>query len=277
VAQPYRTPGLQYNERTYLAFGQHHLSRSIIKADLPTEEALVEAHSRLAALESALRSKEEEYAAIRADLHEFQMDYLRTVGPLHAELEELQTEYRKLWGGQGEGGCHRGTDGDDTAAGAGCGIATHARAAASDCHDLRSLYLEAVRRMHPDLGDTDGDRERRHHLMIEANVCYERGDGVGLQSLLEEWDAVTADAAASDRRAQLIRAQRKIAYLEARLRQMERELEQTRRSDLARLHKRAVLAERFRRDIIGDIARELEEQIAELRGRLQARRAAGSV
>jgi hypothetical protein len=55
--------------------------------------------------------------------------------------------------------------------------------------ELKSLYHEAAKRVHPDRSASDSDRSVREGLMIEANLAYEAGDEEALRRILAETEA----------------------------------------------------------------------------------------
>jgi len=65
--------------------------------------------------------------------------------------------------------------------------------------ELKSLYHEAARRVHPDKAVTEAERGERERLMVEVNLAYEAGDEEALRRILAETDAepepVSTDAA----------------------------------------------------------------------------------
>jgi uncharacterized protein YhaN len=88
---------------------------------------------------------------------------------------------------------------------------------ASETHDftpspeLRSLYREVAKRVHPDFCRDAADLERRTRFMAEANRAYEAGDVDALQRILNEYqdsaDAVDGEGVG----AELIRIIRQIS------------------------------------------------------------------
>jgi len=42
--------------------------------------------------------------------------------------------------------------------------------------NLKKLYREVAKRVHPDLATEESERQRRHELMAEANRAYAEGD-----------------------------------------------------------------------------------------------------
>ena len=84
--------------------------------------------------------------------------------------------------------------------------------------DLKKLYRDVAKSLHPDLATDDDDRARRQRFMAEANQAYEEGNETRLREILREWesspDAIKGDGVA----AELIRVIRKIAQVQERLR-----------------------------------------------------------
>lgn len=54
-------------------------------------------------------------------------------------------------------------------------------------HELRDLYLEVVKQIHPDRALNEVDGVLRERLMKEANVAFKQTDATRLRSLLEEY------------------------------------------------------------------------------------------
>ncbi|MGQ9555648.1 MAG: exonuclease domain-containing protein [Anaerolineae bacterium] len=53
--------------------------------------------------------------------------------------------------------------------------------------ELKALYREVAKLVHPDLATDQVERERRTRVMAEANAAYERGDVETLRRILREW------------------------------------------------------------------------------------------
>ncbi len=69
--------------------------------------------------------------------------------------------------------------------------------------ELKRLYREAAKRIHPDLSTDVGDLERRTRFMAEANRAYQAGDADALQRILDEYhegaDAVEGEGIGAER------------------------------------------------------------------------------
>jgi chromosome segregation ATPase len=104
--------------------------------------------------------------------------------------------------------------------------------------------------------------------MAEANRAYEEGDEERLRVILQEWEsspeAVKGEGAGAD----LVRVIRKIAQAEERLRAIEIEVSQLKESDLYKLKTKVEEAEKEKRDLLAEMAKQLDKQIADARERL---------
>ncbi len=83
--------------------------------------------------------------------------------------------------------------------------------------ELRSLFREVAKRIHPDFCRDADDLERRTRFMAEANRAYEAGDAEALQRILDEYqdgaDAVKGEGIG----AELIRIIRQISQAKERV------------------------------------------------------------
>ncbi|MGW3371592.1 J domain-containing protein [Streptomyces hydrogenans] len=55
--------------------------------------------------------------------------------------------------------------------------------------EVRRLYRELARKVHPDLAREDDERQRREEFLTRVNAAYARGDETALRELADEWEA----------------------------------------------------------------------------------------
>ncbi|MGW0766001.1 hypothetical protein [Streptomyces sp. NPDC002676] len=55
--------------------------------------------------------------------------------------------------------------------------------------EARKLYRELARKVHPDLAQEEGERQRREEFLTRVNAAYARGSEAELRELAEEWAA----------------------------------------------------------------------------------------
>src|SRR3954453_9380298 len=143
-------------------------------------------------LRDRLAAIEEEQATLEAELAAFNADYLREVVTVLAELHEVEAKIAALVAG-------RSGSAEDRAA------ASSARARARETTaavkaippapgplptgDLKKLFREAAKRMHPDLAP---DEETRHHaeaFMKRLNQAFGARDEEAIVNLVRQWEA----------------------------------------------------------------------------------------
>jgi hypothetical protein len=142
--------------------------------------------------------------------------------------------------------------------------------------EMKRLYREVAKRIHPDLTSDRKDRAKRQQLMAEANQAYERGDEARLNKIFTEYewspDAVQGEGPG----AELIRVIRRISQARGRLGEIEAELQELLRSDLYQLKVRVDDAQSHGRDVLKEMISKVEDQIAQAKRRLEQPAALGS-
>jgi hypothetical protein len=125
--------------------------------------------------------------------------------------------------------------------------------------DLKTLFRDAAKRMHPDLmQDADG-RTHAEAFMKRLNSAYRGGDADAIRNLVRQWETSPfASASSAPTDADRLR----VAVAEA-----QRRLEETRATELARLMERSFAAATEGRDLLAEL--KLEAEAALVRGRAQ--------
>jgi len=241
------------------------MSRQIARHLKPEEEEVLRKREELAAIRATLAERELELIDLRSQLAAFEGRYLRQVGTLYAELDEWKARISEL----------RAQRDPSSAANAWAREAREqARQAYEDAHgkasetreftpspELRSLFREVAKLIHPDFCRDAGDLERRTRFMAEANRAYEAGDAEALQRILREYqdgaDAVRGEGIG----AELIRIIRQISQAKERLAAIELELASLRQSEIALLKQEAEEREQEGRDLLAELAAAVREQI----------------
>lgn len=249
------------------------MSAEIVHNRTPEERELEKKQAELAALEADLVQRELDLATLRAELADFERRYLRTVGILYAELDEIEAQIAEAEA--------RGRPSDSKAQ----EQAARARAQAQESSEttrliaepkpkasenLKKLFREVAKRIHPDLASNDADRARRQALMAEVNLAYENGDETKLRSILADWETSPDTVEGEGVGAELIRVIRKIAQIQKRLADIELESQQLYQSDLYQLKAKADDAEKKGRDLLKEMASQVENQIDAARKRVRA-------
>ena len=254
------------------------MASNLTRKQTPEERELAAKQAELAALETQLVQRELDEATLRVELHAFEQRYVRLVGIKFAEIDDLEAliaEALNRRNPSDETTRQRAEDARAKASESAAAAGAIELAPAVDfkpSDDLRRLYREIAKRIHPDLATDDAERAKRNRLMTEVNRAYENGDERRLRAILDEWetspDAVTGDGVG----AELVRTLRKIHQVQARLAAIEIEIAALSGSELALLKTRAETEQMNGRDVLVQMAEQLDEQIVRLRHKRDALR-----
>lgn len=216
----------------------------------------------------------------RAEVARFEREMEARLGPLQARLEALQEELRQArhraalrgqWGERAE----RGEVPVDVQA----QFERTWRPRPSppppppkkpepkDERSLKDLYRELARRYHPDLTTDPEEKRWRSARMAEINQAYREGNLEALRRLAEA-PARPAPSPPPTREARLAALQAEIRRLDDLIAHLEAELGRLTRSHIVELMLEASLARRAGRDLLGEMAADLEAQIAEVQAEL---------
>ncbi|KGF71631.1 molecular chaperone DnaJ [Neosynechococcus sphagnicola sy1] len=212
----------------------------------PEEQELSKKLAELNAFEAELAQRELDLTTMQVELRSFENEYLRMVGFRYTELDRIEeqiAEYQLY-------------------------LETAKDFAPSE--GLKKLYREIAKRIHPDLATDPEERTRRQQLMIEANQAYEAGDEARLQTILQEWEQSPESIGGEGVVAELIRVIRKIFQVQDRLKAIETEIETLHQSELYLLRRKVQQAQERGRNLLADMAVQLEEQITDAKDRLEA-------
>jgi len=249
------------------------MSVEITLQQTPDDVALIEKREQLAAVRSKLAERESELAQIRAQLRAFEGRYLRQVGILYAELDDIEARIaeREVDLYDSDSARHRAEEARQRAQ------ETHDAAFAS-AHEaeefepppsLKTLFREVAKRIHPDFARDDAEQKHFTLLMARANQAYSRGDTETLQRLLDDHHEISASIAGEGATAELLRITRQIQHAERDIAALDAEQHTLLASEIAQLHLDAESAAREHRDLLTELATGLREQIADAKHRLE--------
>ena len=136
--------------------------------------------------------------------------------------------------------------------------------------ELKTLYREVAKRVHPDLATDEADHRKREQLMAEANAAYQRGDAETLRRILEEYECSPESVQGAGVAADLVRVIRQIRQVRGRLSQIEIEIATLIDSDIAKLRAKAEAANPEGRDLLTEMAEKVRKRIAVARRKFEA-------
>ena len=250
------------------------MSAQITRRLKPEEEELRRKRDELAAIRATLAERELELVDFRSQLAAFEGRYLRQVGTLYAELDDWKARISEL---------RARLDPSPTANTRAEETREQARQTYEEAHgtasesrdftpspELRRLYREVAKRIHPDFATDPADHERRTRFMAEANRAYAAGDAEALRRILDEFQDGAEAVEGEGIGAELIRTIRQISLARERVAAIERELAALLESEIALLKKQAEEREQEGRDLLAELATAVREKIEVARKEYEA-------
>jgi hypothetical protein len=239
-----------------------------LRITTPEAQELESKRAELAELEAVIAEREWQLTNLRAELQAFERKYLAEVGVRYAELDELKATLAQSLAErypddarQQEAARHAKTRAEETRATAGTET-PGAHKIFQATPELKRLYREVARRIHPDLTSDAADRAKRQLLMAEANRAYETGDEAALSRVFAAYECAPETVRGDGAGADLIRTIRRISQIKNRLGDIEREAHQLLRSDLYKLGVRFEEESKRGRDLFTEMIERVAEKIA---------------
>ena len=241
------------------------MNSEIVRHLSPEEKELARKRQELAILQAELTDRELVLANLRAELAAFEGHYLRKIGVLYAELDDWKAKIAEL-AAEADG-----SEGAKSAAAEARGQAEESYAAAhgeaakaadfSPSPELKKLFREVVKQIHPDNASDEADRVVRNRLMAEANLAYRRGGEDALRRILEEYksspESVKGDGVGAD----LVRVLRQIDRIVKRLAQIEAEAAELASSEIALLMAKVETATAGGRNLLAEMEQDVLRRI----------------
>ncbi len=194
----------------------------------PEAEHLAEQERLLEDLTDQLTAKEAEVAEAGSAFARFRAEYLRRFAPLYAELDQLEAEIaRRIAQEEATLAAHTkaaqaAAQADESQQALGEGPARAAEAGdetrpTPPAPELKALYRDAAKKIHPDLATDEAEKERRTTLMAALNAAYAAGDADAIQRIVDSESSRPEAIVGDDIGANLMRVIRKIAQVHGRL------------------------------------------------------------
>ncbi len=250
---------------------------SLTQVVSPEQEELQEKRQLLAELRQTLADEELVLSTLKGELSLFERRYHHVVGVKYTELDEVKARILEL-------AAQFYPRSDDFRASA---RAARERARQSSqetadfqpeeedkedfkpSEDLKKLFREAAKKIHPDLAADPEEQARRHELMARLNQAYDRQDEEMIRTVLLDWEAERPAQKQETLGLQLVRTLRQIQQVRTRLDRIQRELEAMRDSSLYHLMQKIRSAADPERDLLEEMADGIEEKIITLKSRVR--------
>jgi hypothetical protein len=258
---------------------------AIIKTTSTEQEELENKCRELARLELQLAEQELLLLTVRSELDLFSAEYRRLIGARYAELDDIEAQIAELLAS---------VTPSDAAAQENKVRARHkAQQTAREMgaedpnlrqeppetqkkfsvgQDIKKLFRDVAKRLHPDLAGSSDELVIRNRLMAEANEAYRNGDSEALQRILETWENSPEAVIGNSLDAELERVLRKIQQILNRLIAIEGELQELRSSKMYCLKEEADAKEKVGESLFAEMCAALDERIAYRREHLNTLR-----
>lgn len=241
----------------------------------PEERELARKRKEQERLEAELAECELRLATLRGELRALEARYLNLVGAPYAELDELRAQIAERLAAE-----EPDNERLQRAAREARLRANESRAAVpteqpqeqklfSPSPELKKMYREAAKRIHPDLTADPADRARRQELMAKVNRAYQLGDEPAIAKVLELYESSPEAVQGEGPGAELVRVIRKLSLMNNRLGEIETELQTFLNSDLYLLKLQADDAQEQNRDLLAEMAEKVRQRIADSKARME--------
>ena len=241
------------------------MNSEIARHTSPQEQELAGKRQELAILQAELTDRELSLANLRGELGAFEGRYLREVGVLYAELDDWNAKIAEFVAEA------TGTEHAKSAASEARAQSEESRAAVhgetakatdfSPSPELKKLFRDVVRQVHPDNATDEADRAVRNKLMAEANLAYRRDDANALLKILEEYKSSPESVKGVGAAADLQRVLRQIERIVKRLAQIESEAAELTSSEIAKLMATAETAKTKGRNLLAEMKKDVLRRI----------------
>jgi predicted nucleic acid-binding Zn-ribbon protein len=243
-----------------------------------TEEQLAHLRQQIEAAEVELTDREAELVDLRVELSTFRLEYDTQVGRKVAELEEVEAQIKRCqqrisqyrqWGPGGPPQTRTGA--------AYVPVEEQYRQtwqqpkempspppvqpvdAATEAQ-IKKLYRQLCHRFHPDLTQDATERAWRTEMMTAVNAAYAARSLVELQALAQKPDRSPSAETGTDEQRQAALRDR-LQQIQRRLREVEQEIRELTNSPTMQMNLDAKLAQRQGRDLLAEMAADLEKHL----------------
>jgi hypothetical protein len=242
----------------------------------PEEKELEIKKTQLTELEDTLASHELDLITLKTELSTFQRIYFQTVGKLLIEIDEVEAQIAERLAKKNPS------------------IATTEKANISRnqatqsfndyekesspklpikdfvaTDELKKLFRDAAKKIHPDLAKNEKDRIVREDLMKKLNEAYQDGDMEKIKSILEEYESSPDLIEGKDIGAVLIRMIRNIALVSSRVNQIKDEIQILINTDIYSFRNKLAQGKAQGRDLLQEMVNQLAVQLANLKKQLE--------
>ncbi len=246
------------------------------------EEQLAHLRRQIEAAETELSNREAELVDLRVELSAFRLEYDTQVGRKVAELEGVEAEIKRCQQRISQYRQWRPSGPPQTRTGAAyVPVEEQYRQtwqqpeeppspppvqpvdAATEAQ-IKKLYRQLCRRFHPDLTQDAAERSWRTEIMAAVNAAYAARSLAELQALAQRPDRSPSAEIGTDEQ-RLAALHDRLQQIQRRLREVEQEIRELTNSPTMQINLDAKLAQRQGRDLLAEMAADLEKDLTRKR------------
>ena len=243
----------------------------------PEEAELKLKRRDLAKLEQEVAEKELELSTLKGELHLFERRYHLVVGAKYSELDEVKAQILEL-------AARLYPRSDEFRAGA-QSAREKARSSAKDSDEidadlpeeesfepsenLKKLFRDVAKKIHPDLAADEKERVARHELMAKLNQAYDRLDEDAIHAVLLEWEAGHHSEKSETLGIRLVKTVRQVAQVKKRLQRIAEEIAEITNSGMYQLMEKMASAGKSDGDLLEEMAASVDEKIDSIKSRVR--------
>lgn len=242
---------------------------------LPEEIELESKEAELERLMDVHKARMDTLAKLKTELRTFERVYHQVIGVRIAELDALEAQIC----GASDQSCnlqdeiHCRADGEWSGHLNSSQLVTEEDAGKTNSRtNLKSLYREVAKTIHPDLAENDRDRSMREKLMSFANRAYAEGNREELLKILDEWKRSPGRIRCGNIGDELIRIIRLISKERENINELECQIETLKETDSFIFKIRVDNSLGNGIDLLAEMAATVDLNIANARKRLAAMR-----
>jgi hypothetical protein len=245
---------------------------TLVPAERRHHDELEELRARVAEREAVLSERDAEVTKAKSALDRFRVDYRKRVGILHEKLDTLEAAIADA---EAEVAQSRPVKKDGGSTDTPPAAAKPAPLPRFTTDGVRKLFRDVAKAVHPDLAGDQVTRDRRHSLMIEANLAYASRDEEQLRLILQAWERSPEAVVGSDPEAVRLRLIRRLAQIEEALAILASDLAELTETPLWKLKTMVDDAAATGKDLVRDMIGRLKRDILVATNRLEAMRPPG--
>lgn len=233
----------------------------------PEQEELAAKRKQLDELEAEYATRQMEYSTLASEIGAFRNRYYLRVGVLYAQLDTLRAEIKaRIFSNAPDDVEAKQTaekaqqQADETVREVNC-AAEDEPVSFQPSADLKQLYRQAAKLIHPDRAKDEQDRQLRDRLMAEVNAAYAAGDIDAIHRIIERYRNQLDAPDVDDIGVQLVRVIRNIARTRNQIASLVQSIAELQASNWFKLKTEVEQGEANGENPLGELAEKIHAEI----------------